>query len=246
MNAFSSRAVASLAIAAAFGPGAALAQTDFGAPSPGGYNCLLFPEDDTALAQPVREVVVEKLVRPGDSVSSGDPLLRFAAGGLPAQVDKAALELAHARRKQDRAAALGGMQTAAERDEAETATATAAAALRELELELDKHTLRAPHDGVVIDVPVSVGETVGDGPAVRLVRLDRLRAELDMPSEVFGRFASGDALTLTDEAGQARAGEVIFVEPLIDPASRTFRVHVRVDNTDRGWIAGGSCGTEGF
>ena len=246
MKGFSLRAVVSLFATAVLVPTLGSAQFELGTMVPDAYNCLLFPEDDTSLAPPVREVVIERRVRPGDTVSAGDVLLRFNPGSLPAQIDRAAVELAHTRRKQDRGAALGQMQTEAERDEAETATAIANAALLELELEIEKYTLRAPHDGVVIDVPISVGEAVGDGLAVRLVVLDKLRAELDMPTGYFGRFSTGGTLVIANESGQAREGTVIFVEPLIDPASRTFRVHILLDNSDRSWIAGERCSALGL
>jgi RND family efflux transporter MFP subunit len=203
--------------------------------------CLLAPWKDSALSSAGRERVSERLVTRGDVVRSGDVLLRFFAGGLAAQKERASAEAQLARLKLDRLERLSSVATPAELDEARIELLLRKADIRELALEAERFELRAPHDGVIIETPVDVGEVVEDGAAIRLVQISRLRAEFDLPLSYLGAFLPGQTIELANEIGQTRVARVVFVDPLIDIASRSFRLHAEVDNVEREWAAGALC-----
>ena len=229
------RAVLCLALGAFASP---LSAQDF---SYEAERCRLAPWKDSALSSAGRERVSERLVSRGDVVRAGDVLLRFFSGGLAARQERASAESQLAKLKLDRLKRLGSVVTPAELDEARIELLLREADMRELLLEAEGFELRAPHDGVVIETQVDVGEVVEDGAAIRLVQTSRLRAEFDLPLSYLGAFTPGQTIELADEAGQTRAARVIFVDPLIDVASRSFRLHAEVDNVARDWVAGALC-----
>lgn len=116
----------------------------------------------------------------------------------------------------------------------------------ELELaraQLGQRLVKAPFDGVVIDRYVNDGERVEEKPLLRLAKLDLLRVELVVPAQHYGRFAPGQALPVTPElpgAGPVEA-RISHVDPVIDPASNTFRVRLALPNADRRLPGGARC-----
>jgi RND family efflux transporter MFP subunit len=203
--------------------------------------CLLAPLNDTVLGLPGRKVLAEKRVDLGDDVKKGDVLLRFSSGGLPAQIEEARAEMEYARKNVERAKELDRVLTRAERDERETQLAVKSARLRQLELELADHVIVAPHDGIVVDAPLSVGEVSGDEPAIRLVFLETLRVEMDFPMTEFGDYRVRDTLPIQVDGVTRRNATITFVDPLIDLASRTFRVQAKLPNEDGKFTAGMEC-----
>ncbi len=203
--------------------------------------CVLVPWRDTALSAAGRELVTERLVSRGDRVTEGDVLIRFFTGGIEAKRERAVAELELAELNLERMQRLGRVVTAAELDEAEIEVRLRAADIRELDLESERSQIRAPHDGMIIDTPVNVGEALDEGAVMRLVRVDRLRAEFDLPLRYLGVFERGDQIRVADETDRTRLAEVIFVDPVVDIASRSFRLHALLDNAGEDWIAGSLC-----
>lgn len=136
------------------------------------------------------------------------------------QADQAALELQQAER--------------------ELQEAKLAKQLKENELQLSERNVEireilAPLSGIVVEVTRKTGEWVEAGDQVlRIVRMDRLRAE--------GFVAAEDALRLTPGAaatvkvvmpGQSAAefsGHIVLVSPEINPVNGQVRVWAEVDN----------------
>lgn len=100
---------------------------------------------------------------------------------------------------------------------------------------LDRHRLQAPFAGLVVDVRNHVGEWVEPGETVlRLIRLDRLRAEGFLPADVARPELVG-CRTRLRMSGSKRIyyGEVVFVSPEVDPVTKQVRVYAEIDNADR-------------
>ena len=113
--------------------------------------------------------------------------------------------------------------------------------LKENELELAEHGIRqrritAPLAGLVTQVNRHRGEWVEPGQAiVRILRLDRLRAEGLASAELLGRDLHGRPVTLTvQHEGKPIefAGKVVFVSPEIDPVNGQVRVWAEIENKD--------------
>jgi multidrug efflux pump subunit AcrA (membrane-fusion protein) len=205
----------------------------------GGY-CLLSPIRDTALSIAGREIVSERLVDLGDQVAQGDVLMRFDSGGLDGRIERGRVEQQAAERAQSRAAQLSNVLTDQELDERRTEFAVRSAALQELEMEASRFILRAPHSGIVVGVASNVGELVESQAAVRVVNLDELLVRIDMPAARIGEFELNQVITITSGGLDADA-KVNFVDPLIDLASQSFRLHAVLPNSEGRFVAGAVC-----
>jgi len=114
------------------------------------------------------------------------------------------------------------------------------ARLREHELAiarkaLERHNIKAPIPGVVVDVKRRVGEWVQPSdPVLRILRIDKPRADgyvnvNDVPAELKGRPVTFTA----DLPGQPAAefhGKVVFVSPEINPVDGKIRIWAEIDN----------------
>lgn len=101
---------------------------------------------------------------------------------------------------------------------------------------VDRFHLKAPFDGVIDVVNVDVGQSASErDAAVRVVSVDPLWMDVPAPmtDPATHALSTGDpAWVLCDVAGEARllTGKVIEVAPTADPASRTRRVRVEMQN----------------
>lgn len=104
------------------------------------------------------------------------------------------------------------------------------AIVQRLKAELDKKSIRAPYDGIVIDMKVSRGEWMSVGSVVVVTaRDDEYEVVVNAPREAFGVVKPGLKVRIRT-GGSDLPGEVFAVVPKGDVATRTFPVKIRVDN----------------
>lgn len=107
------------------------------------------------------------------------------------------------------------------------------ATLDKLREELAKKTIRAPYDGIVIDVKANRGEWMSVGSTVVVTaRDDEYEVVVNAPKEAYGVVKPGLKVEVRT-AGFTLPGEVFAVVPRGDVATRTFPVKIRVDNNGR-------------
>lgn len=119
---------------------------------------------------------------------------------------------------------------------------SAEAKVRELQQLQDYASIRAPFAGIITARNVDVGDlvangtgTVGGGHGTELFHImqsDRLRVFVDVPEADVADIRVGRpaSLAFPERPGQRFAGTVARTAGAIDPASRTLRVEVDVDN----------------
>ncbi|MES2890211.1 MAG: efflux RND transporter periplasmic adaptor subunit [Pseudomonadota bacterium] len=109
--------------------------------------------------------------------------------------------------------------------------------------QLALRVVRSPIDGVVVEKYLSAGERVDDKPIVRVAAIDQLRVEAVFPSAMYARLAVGMAATVKPEllGAEARVASVTSIDRVLDAASNTFRVRLRLDNVDQRLPAGVRC-----
>jgi len=100
---------------------------------------------------------------------------------------------------------------------------------------LDRQTVRAPIDGVVVQVYRRNGEWVEPGQqVVRILRMDRLRVECFVNNSDMDVFPVGSRVKLLVELGGGSAkefaGKLVYVSPEVDPVNKQVRVWAEVDN----------------
>jgi RND family efflux transporter MFP subunit len=196
----------------------------------------------------ITEIHVSQWVR----VQKGTPLARLdgreaSAGAQSARAAQLQAEVGaqRAARELDRTVKLqeAGLATRQAVDEARTAEdaarAQAAAARAQVDLaatRLAKAVIRAPIDGVVSERNVNVGDYVENmgspAPMFRIVDVRVLELVASVPSARLAELAVGQPLVFTSDAlpGQELRGQVSFINPAADEASRTVKVKAEVEN----------------
>ena len=101
-------------------------------------------------------------------------------------------------------------------------------------LNLERTVVRAPFDGIVSELRLTVGQLLGVGETVcTLVDNVALEAELGvLESDVGGLEIGRPALVIVPALDETLRVKVDVINPSIDPQSRTCRVLARVRNTD--------------
>lgn len=158
-------------------------------------------------------------------------LRRLQAIKEPGAIRAIDLEEALARRNQARASLASALEV---RRQAECNLALERARLERL-------TVVAPFDGIVSRVKGHVGETLTNAHEIlHLVSLRRLRAEMHVPMMSYHEYRVGDVYYLSagKPIAQRVVGKIIAVDPVLNPATRTFRCVVEIDNVRSKFPAG--------
>lgn len=108
---------------------------------------------------------------------------------------------------------------------------------------LEQRRVTAPLSGVVVEVLQQRGEWVEPGERIlRLIRLDRLRAEGFVDAQISPMRLLGRPVTLKVEGGPkgpaSYPGKVVFISPEVDPVNRQTRIWAEIDNPDLSLLPG--------
>ena len=189
----------------------------------------------------VRPEVAGRIVRihftEGGRVIAGQPLFTLDSSLAQASLNEAAANLENSRRAAARAGQLTKEQliAQAEYDRARAALGVDQARVASARTTLSKMTLRAPFSGQIGLREVSVGEFVDVGQdLVTLVRLDPIEVDFSVPETALAQLRNGQKLGVTVDAfpGDTFAGEVVAIDPVVDPGSRSARLRAQIPNPD--------------
>jgi membrane fusion protein, multidrug efflux system len=173
----------------------------------------------------------------GGRVQAGQPLVSLDTAIAGAALREAEANLANSRSAATRASELVGEQLIARSDydnvraqravdEARVASARAA---------LSKMTLRAPFSGQIGLRSVSVGEYVNAGQDLAtLVRLDPIEVDFSVPETRLAALRVGQPVQVEVDAfpDQRFGGQVVAIDPVVDPNSRSVKLRAQVANPD--------------
>lgn len=104
-------------------------------------------------------------------------------------------------------------------------------------LALERRQLIAPFPGMVVQWKKQRGEWVEPGtPVMRLIRLDRLRAEAFLSAKESSQNLVGRKVTFVVPSDSTdphpHEGELVFVSPEIDPVNGQVRIWAEIDNKE--------------
>ena len=215
----------------------------------GSLRSVLVPLEDRSLSARASGVIEAYHVEEGRLVAAGglilelDSALERAAldeaqallGGTLAELEKAKLnfERAEALRQEE-------INSQKQMEEARYMLALAgsrhqqaAANLTKSRILLDARFVRSPIDGIFLRKVKSVGESVERLEVVaRVTDPSHLMLEVYCDVDLFGRLSAGGSYSIEmlegPSAGQLIRGAVFHLDPMIDPASGTFRAKVKV------------------
>jgi RND family efflux transporter MFP subunit len=190
-------------------------------------------DKDITLGAEKPGLVVEVAADKGDAVKAGQVLVRLDARVWEAARDRAKVEKADALRERTRLEQLkaSGAISESDLDVAESRCTLAAVQLNEAEVHLDRCAVRSPVDGRVEERQVEPGEYVAEGNGVmRVVVLDPLKIEVDVPERDIGAVAPGGKVpfSLANTGDGAWTGTVGFVSAQAHAGSGTFRIELIV------------------
>jgi membrane fusion protein (multidrug efflux system) len=193
-------------------------------------------------------------VEPGSRVAKGEELVHLDDEIATSDYRRAEARLAELQRLLAEAETLGKSsvvsrtQVEAVRAEMRLADAEEDAARARLE----RHIIRAPFDGSIVERLVQVGEAVNaNQPVVRMVDTSRLRVVFYVNERDVASFPSGTSVRLRLPAapGQVFEAPVLHVAQASDEATRLFRVEAALENADlalRGGLTGEVTAVVGF
>jgi RND family efflux transporter MFP subunit len=212
------------------------------------------PVSSSTLSTKLMGTVTEVLVREGDRVATGQPLVRIDARDVAARQSQVIAEIAEAEAvHRDAVTQVGriralyadGAATRAQLDAAETGLARAEAAVRraragasELAVMADYSVVRAPFDGLVTQRLVDPGAFAAPGaPLVTVQDARRLRVSVTVAPEAARGLARGTPIMATVEDTRAPA----IIEGVVPaPAGSLYTINAIVDNRGGRLLAGGS------
>jgi membrane fusion protein (multidrug efflux system) len=190
----------------------------------------------TTVASEIEGRVIALDVPEGQRVEKGHVLAR-----LDDAEAKAALKIARARfeNAKDRLARLERLRersVSSEQayDDARAEYDAAAGAKEEAQTRLEKTALRAPFAGVLGLRQVNLGQYVSGGtPIVEITQVDPLELAFGVPQRFAADLAPDQRVTgRVGRCGPRFEGEVVAIDPRIDPATRNVRLQALVPNAD--------------
>lgn len=201
----------------------------------------LEPQQIVAVRARIAGIVEEVSAPRGARVAPGDQLAVLSQDDRPARLARAEAELATAQRDFDAAVELleRGAGTRAAEQAARSRLEAARSALVAIQQEIENTIITAPIEGMVNRILADVGTvvTVG-GEVIEIVDNDPLLAVVQVPQFAVARLRVGGSARVEIGGREPREGEIRFIAPLADAATRTFRVEIEVANPDMDLPAG--------
>jgi membrane fusion protein, multidrug efflux system len=193
-------------------------------------------ERDVVISAEEGGTVAQVLVRQGDRVRQGQPLVRLDAGVLRAQLEQAVSQAALAEETWERQRRLWEEEqigTEMAYLQAKYNAQTARAQAKVLSERVDRTTVKAPVPGILEERLVEVGAMVSPGtPVARILDVDRVKVVGGVPERYAGQVQRGAEVTVTVDrmTGREFTGSIDHVGAAVDPGNRTFTIEVEVAN----------------
>lgn len=196
----------------------------------------LTSQEEAVVVARTQGVVEQIFAEEGDRVARGEPLAQLDTRRLELEVRRTrtnieSFERAFARSKQLLETSMISPEA---HDQARYNLEREKASLALQIYELAEATIRAPIDGVVTKREIKLGNTLSpNSPAFEIKRVDAIEAILNVPEKEVNKVQKGQLARVTVDALESTGfeGVVDRVAPEIDADSGTFRVTVRLENT---------------
>jgi RND family efflux transporter MFP subunit len=203
-------------------------------------------QQSTTIQPEVDGLVTGILVKPGDRVRAGTPLVQINAEKQQASVrsteaNRAGTEadVLYWRQQVKRLEALveAGAISRQEFEQAQNSLRTAEARLQALEaqvregrVELQYYTVNAPQSGIVGEIPIRVGDRVTQSTAITTIDgTEGLEVYVQVPLDRSPELRLGLPVQILDTEGKAVAvNPITFVAPRVDDATQTVLVKSRL------------------
>jgi membrane fusion protein (multidrug efflux system) len=188
-----------------------------------------------AISTEVAGVVSAIQFTSGATVEKGAVLLQ-----LDARVEKAQLASAQVRRnlalttaKRARALAASGATSQAQIDADESGWESANAEVEVLKAQIARKTIRAPFSGRLGIREVDLGQYLNPGTVLTtLESVEGVYVDFDLPQQSEVTLGMKVRVTVTGRPDFTGNGEVVAIEPKVDPVTRTTKLRATITNAD--------------
>jgi RND family efflux transporter MFP subunit len=173
----------------------------------------------------------------GAKVRAGQTLVQLESSALQEQLQEARAAYKLAKTTFERRERLWQDSIGSEIEylNAETQYQSSKNRLGQVRARLNNTTLKSPINGQVDEINVNVGEYLGAGsPVVRVVDMENLEVEAEISEEYLGKIKVGDSVLVNiDALGLKQKQPVLFTGQYINPDNRSFKVKVRLSNSNK-------------
>ena len=184
----------------------------------------------TTLTSEAGGLITAILFESGKKVKKGDLLVQLDSADARAELARlqAQSELSDLNRKRREKLYKLEAISKSDLDAAMSEYTASRASIDSQRARLAQKDIRAPFDGTVGIRQVNLGEYLPPGGPIATLQ------SLDPPEQRVGQVEPGFPVSVITEAFPDRAfkGEVLAIEPRVDPATRNFKVRARVPNPD--------------
>jgi len=208
------------------------------------FEGLIEPDELIAVSSPIPGVLDVVDFDKGDRVRKGQVIASLKSGVERASVNLAKAKYQHSQRQLARNHELFEKKLISQmdHDDIETEMLLAKMELRQAEEQLKQRIIRSPVSGIVVDKLYSAGEFVQDHEIMKIAKLNPLKVVVILPVEMFGKVKKGGkAKIYLTGYDKVFSGHVSLVDPIIDAASDTFAVQIKLPNKHYFLPAGLKC-----
>ncbi len=192
-------------------------------------NLVIFPE--------YSGILTRVYVKEGQKVSKGQTLAKIDDGGLSQQVAQLQIQADLAKTTFERQERLWNQKIGSEIQylQAKSTYQAQQKAVSQLQQQIGKTIVRAPFSGTIDDVITEQGSVVAPGQSqlFRIVNLKDMYIETDVPERYISNVTPGkDVQVEFPILGKSMDAKIRQAGNFINPANRTFKVEVAIDNKE--------------
>jgi RND family efflux transporter MFP subunit len=180
-------------------------------------------------------VITAIYVKPGQHVSKGQLLVQLDNSVLNQNIAQAETQVNLNRTLFERQKNLWDQKIGTEVQylQAQTALQSSLKQVSSLKQQADMYRITSPINGTIDQMDLKLGQVIQPGQnGIRIVNADNLKVKADVPESYSGTVNQGDnVLILFPDAKDSLKAKVTFAAKVIDPASRSFGVEVKLPQT---------------
>ena len=184
-----------------------------------------------------REIPAGSVLDEGEPIEAGAPIAYLNRELLQAAYDRAQAQSEYDRNEYDRIADLYKREVTskAEYDDARAKRDISQATLEEEARNLERTEIVAPISGILNRFTAEVGEYAVAGQQIaEIVCIDRVKVVVEVPERDIHYLKLGDTAEIVVKNSKLVrfVGKITYLSELADPATRTTRIEITIDNPD--------------
>ena len=202
--------------------------------------CLTEPVDDVQMSSIVEGAVALINHGEGSFIQKGTVVLELESRSEELDVDRRKVLVDNLKATLERSEKLLKSTSSISMEEVDEARSEYQIAMLELELAKDalgKKRIKAPFSGVVTDLPIEVGEYCEPPQIIlRMVDTRQFYCVANIDPEAAAKIKLNDPVSYVTESRSSMApltGKIVFISPVVDPASGLLRIKALFSNADQ-------------